>query len=489
MAEIGFPAELSSKLDYSAPAEVSSLDVRIYPNNISSVQASAVNFGGATGVVDIPLPTSTFTFALPTGAGKGQFLDHRFTRLNFRVNYEVVTATSGATATTTSTSALRSGAHAWVQRMWEESQSGVVVADQPNYDILADMDAQFGYDVAQRDANAEALGFESTGVAANALNSNTGHGVPKFTTSTATSAVGSNYFSYSIPVLSPLIGAWAKKFFQIGAVNRHTLNIQLPPLAPISIAVTSAATTAGTIRVTIDQVSLALRLINVPMDALRMIGKASGVQYYNGTVGRVASQSLGTTSGSQSWLVGIRGSSVKNLITRFTEAAYSASAGCINRQFDSKMPLYTSIAYNVNGVNMPAAPDDLVHSPALAFSRTQTALAQFNAYDFKSGITPNTYCRYLATGSTLPTDLDYNVTLASSDSLVSQLCAFHYGVNLERIAKAGILSGMNLNSGSVYLNVNSGSIVPTNSVVAYFISLLDSLIIHDLETGELSVRL
>ena len=489
MAEIGFPAELSSKLDYSAPAEVSSLDVRIYPNNISSVQSSTVAFGGATGIVaDIPLPTSTFTFALPTGAGKGQFLDHRFTKLNFRVAYEVVTATSGATATTSSFANVRSGAHAWIQRMWEESQSGVVVADQPNYDILADMDAQFGYDVAQRDANATSMGFENTAAATAttaSINSNQGHAIAGWTTSG--SAAATSYYGYSIPVMSPLIGAWAKKFFQIGAVNRHTLNLQLPPLAPITFNITTAATTAGTIRVTIDQVSLSLRLVNVPMDALRMIGKASGTQYYNGTVGRVASQSLGTSSGSQSWLVGIRGSSVKNLITRFTEAVYT-TAGCVNRQFDSKMPLYTSIAYNVNGVNMPAAPDDLVHSPAMAFARTQCAMAQFNAYDFKSGIAPGAYCRYLPS-SNVPSDLDTNCSAAGTASVVSQLCAFHYGVNLERIAKAGILSGMNLNSGSVYLNVNSGSSVPTNSVVAYFISLLDSLIIHDLESGELSVRL
>lgn len=485
MAEVGFPQELSHKLDYSCPAEVSSLDVRIYPNNISSVQTSAVAFGGAAGVVDIPLPTSTFTFALPTGAGKGQFLDHRFTKLNFRVNYEVTTATSGATATVTSTGALRSGAHAWVQRMWEESQSGVVVADQPSYDLIADCDAQFGFDVAQRDCNAMALGFESTGAGSSAINANTGHGV--FTYTAATASVGSSYYSYSIPVLSPLIGAWAKKFFQIGAVNRHTLNVQLPALAPVTITVATPATTAGAIRVTIDQVSLSLRLINIPMDALRMIGKASGTQYYNGTVGRVASQSMGTASGSQSWLVGIRGSSVKNLISRFTEAAYTTSA-CVNRYFDSKMPLYTSIAYNVNGVNIPAAPDDLVHSPAMAFARSQAAMAQFNAYDFKSGIVPNTYARYLPS-SNVPTDLDANASAAGNASLVTQLCAFHYGVNLERIAKAGILSGMNLNSGSIYLNVNSGSSVPTNAVVAYFIALLDSLIIHDLETGELSVRL
>jgi hypothetical protein len=487
MAEIGFPAELSSKLDYSAPAEVSSLDVRIFPNNISSVQSSTVVSPAGGAVLDIPLPTSTFTFALPTGAGKGQFLDHRFTRLNFRVNYEIVVAGAGVSPAPAISATLRSGAHAWIQRMWEESQSGVVVADQPNYDILADMDAQFGYDVAQRDANATALGFEATGVATAALNANTGHTITSFNQSAVVNA-GSYFNSYSIPIMSPLIGAWAKKFFQIGAVNRHTLNVQLPPLAPITYSVTTAfSTSQPSVRVTIDQVSLSLRLVNVPMDALRMIGKASGTQYYNGTVGRVASQSLGTTSGSQSWLVGIRGSSVKNLITRFTEAAYLA-AGCINRQFDSKMPLYTSIAYNVNGVNMPAAPDDLTRSPAVAFARTQAAMAQFNAYDFKSGVTPNAYCRYLSS-TNVPTDIDSYLTAAGTTSTPLQLAAFHYGVNLERIAKAGILSGMNLNSGSVYLNVNSGASAPTNSVVAYFISLLDSLIIHDLESGELSVRL
>lgn len=486
MAEIGFPAELSSKLDYTIPSEVSSMDVRIYPNNISSVQTSVTSYGASTGNQDIVLPTSTFTFALPTGAGKGQFLDHRFTRLNFRVNYEIVTATSGATSTIVSTGALRSGAHAWIQRCWEESQSGVVVADQPSYDIIADMDAQFGYDVAQRDCNSVSLGFEQTGVASNALNANQGHTISNFTYATATPSVGSSYFSYSIPVLSPLIGAWAKKFFQIGAVNRHTLNLQLPPLAPVTFNVTSAATTAGTLRVTIDQVSLQLRLVNIPMDALKMIGKSSGVQYYNGQVGRVASQSLGTTSGVQSWLIGIRGSSVKNLVSRFTEGVFT-TAGCINRYFDSKMPLYSSISYNVNGVNLPAAPDDLVRGVALAFARTQMAMAQFNAYDFKSGIVANTYCRYLPSSS-VPSDLDQNCVSAGTGSLATQLCAFHYGQNLERVSKAGILSGMNLNSSNTYLNVNSTA-TPTNSVIAYFIALLDSLIIHDLETGELSVRL
>jgi hypothetical protein len=485
-AEIGFPAELSSKLDYTLPSEVSSMDVRIYPNNISSVQTAVTTYGSATGNQDIVLPTSTFTFALPTGAGKGQFLDPRFTRLNFRINYEIVSATSGATATITSTSSLRSGAHAWIQRAWEESQSGVVVADQPSYDIIADMDSEFGYDVAQRDANSVSLGFEQTGAGSNSINSNQGHAIGNFTYSAATPAAGNQYFSYSIPVLSPLIGAWAKKFFQIGAVNRHTLNLQLPPLAPVTFNVTSAATTAGTLRVTIDQVSLQLRLVNIPMDALKMIGKASGVQYYNGQVGRVASQSLGTTTGVQSWLIGIRGSSVKNLISRFTEGVFT-TAGCVNRYFDTKMPLYSSISYNVNGVNLPAAPDDLVRGVALAFARTQMAMAQFNSYDFKSGIVANSYCRYLPSSS-VPADLDANCVSAGTGSLVNQLCAFHYGVNLERVSKSGILSGMNLNSSNTYLNVNSTA-TPTNSVIAYFVALLDSLIIHDLETGELSVRL
>ena len=222
------------------------------------------------------------------------------------------------------------------------------------------------------------------------------------------------------------------------------------------------------------------------MDALKMIGKASGVQYYNGQVGRVASQSLGTTSGVQSWLIGIRGSSVKNLVSRFTEGVFTTS-GCLNRYFDSKMPLYSSISYNVNGVNLPAAPDDLVRGVALAFARTQMAMAQFNAYDFKSGIVANTYCRYLPSSS-VPADLDQNCVSAGTGSLSTQLCAFHYGQNLERVSKAGILSGMNLNSSNTYLNVNSTA-TPSNSVIAYFIALLDSLIIHDLETGELSVRL
>lgn len=491
--QVGLPQELNSKLDYSVPSEVQSTDVRIYPTNIQSVQSSTISLGTTPAIIDIPLPTNTITFSLPAGAGKGQFLDHRFTRLNFRVNYEVVTASTGTTLR--SSSYLRSSAHSWFQRVWSESQSGVVVSDQPNYDIVADMYNQFSYDVAQRDCNAVTNGFESTPASSAtasdtySINSNQGHIIPAYTVLTASPGAtvqGNQYYSYSIPVLDCLVGEWARRFFQIGAVSRHTLNFQLPALAPITLNYSDAGTTGGSIRVTIDNISLSLRLINLPMDALKLAGKDKSIQYYNGITSRVASQSLGTTNGSQSWLIGIRGSSVKNLVARFTEQTYTTT-GCINRQFDSKMPLYTSINYNVNGVNLPASPDDLVRNPAGAFARTQMAMAQFNSYDFKSGLVPSQYCRIVANGGN-PSDLDQNCVRAGSGSTTNALCSFHYGVNLERISKAGILSGMNLNSSNTYLNVNS-SVAPTQSVIAYFISLLDVLVIHDIDSGELSVRL
>lgn len=481
-AEIAYPQELSSKLDYQVPSEVSSMDVRIYPTNMNAVASAPSTVGTSTGPIDIPFPPNTLTFSLPAGAGKGQFLDPRFTRLCFRVAYEVSTAGTG---TPTIESFLRSGAHAWIARLFEESQSGVVVSDIPQYDLVADMDAQFSYDVAQRDANAVSMGFEQTGAGASSINSNTGHAIPIFAKSAAVLAAGTNYFSYSIPLLSPLIGAYAKKMFQIGAVNRHAVNIQLPTLAPVTFNVTGAGTGSGAIKVTLDQVSLQCRLVNLPLDSLKAIGKASGVQYYNGQTARVSSQSLAKTTGVQSWLCGIRGSSVKNIVSRFTEDVYTTQ-GCVNRYFDSKAVLYNSINYSINGVAVPSTPDDIVRNIALVFSRAQQAMAQFNSYDYKSGLTANAFCRYI--DCTAPSETDQNILLASNDSTSNQLSGFHYAVNLERISKAGILSGMNLNSSNTYLNVNS-SVTPVNNITAYFIALMDTLILHDLETGELSVRL
>lgn len=479
-AEVGFPVELSSKLDYSTPAECSSLDMKVYPSNVQSV-VSATQTLASSAITDILMPTTTFNFQMPAGAGKQVFLDPRFTKVNFRVAYEIVS--QGATADCDNC-VLRSNAGAFFARMWEESQSGVVVNDVPSYDIVSDIHSQFTFDSAQRDVNALTHGFAFESAPNSSQNTNTGHivdGINNLNPLVAKVV----YYSYSVPLLSCLTGAMAKKWFQIGAVSKHTINLQLASVAPLTMLM-GAQGTAGTFRISIDNIFISARYITLPMDSLKLIGKVSGLQYYNGITARVSSQSLGKATGTQSWLVGNRGSSVKNIIARFTEDAYT-TAGCVNKQFDSKLPQYSSIQYNVNGVNLPSTPDDLLHAPATAYARLQQAMGQFDSYEFKSGLTPDRYCVY-APGGTLDTTADRNIVGAGSASSATALCSFHYAINLERIAKAGILSGMNLNSSNTYLQTY-GSNASTNNITAYFASFLDVLIMHDIDSGELSVRL
>ena len=286
-------------------------------------------------------------------------------------------------------------------------------------------------------------------------------------------------------MLNSLIGKGGKKFFQIGATNKLQVVLQTAAVLPLSI-VTGTATTAATFRVTIDNVFLSLQYVDIGQEGLKMLNK-TGLQYYDGVTYRVSSGTLAAgTNGAVSILSGIRGSSVKALWTRFCEAATTTTAGCINYIYDSKMPVANSISYNVNGVLNPSNPIDLVRAPATAFSLLQESNSSFNNYEFKSGLVPANYLVYVASGSSLPSDTDTNIS--TSTSAVTQQSQVHFGVNMEKISKYGILDGQNLNSGNTFLNMTT-SIANTSALTIFFIAKMDIVYILDTATGEVSVRL
>jgi hypothetical protein len=150
------------------------------------------------------------------------------------------------------------------------------------------------------------------------------------------------------------------------------------------------------------------------------------------------------------------------------------------------MPVANSISYNVNGVLNPSNPIDLIRAPATAFSLLQESNSSFNNYEFKSGLVPANYLVYVESGSALPTDADTNIS--SSTSAVTQQSQFHFGVNMEKISKYGILDGQNLNSGNTFLNMTT-AIANSNALTIFFIAKLDIVYILDTATGEVSVRL
>lgn len=481
LSQVGFPKELQNEIDYSLPANVSSYSVKVVPSNLSQVQSTTQSTTATAGIIPILGTSSNIIFDIPAGQGKGIFIDPRFSTINFRVNYEIVSAGS---AVVTGDVLLRSCGMAHFDRSYIQSQSGVVLDDVNLLGVVQDQLNSLEVDVAQRDALAMMYGFYYEPASTNSANTVNGHSIDNLTNKSSGSfTAGSKYYSYSMPLLNSLIGKGAGKFFQIGATNKLQLVLQTAAIAPITFTLTSA-TTAGTIRYTIDNISLNLQYVDIGMEGVKMLNK-TGLQYYNGITYRASTATLPSTSGAVSLLTGLRGSSVRTIMTRCCEAATLSTAGCCNYLYDSKLPQATSIQYNVNGLVVPPNPVDLIHAPATAYSFLQEGNSSFNTYEFKSGLTPDRYLCYVP-GGTLDTSADARIT--SNASVATSLAQFAFGYNLEKVSKAGILDGANLNSGNTFLNMvlaNSS----TYTLTFIFIAKMDIIYILDSNTGELSVRL
>lgn len=480
LSQVGFPKELQNEIDYSIPASVNSYAVKVVPSNLSSVQSTSQVLT-ASSVLNLQGTNSNVIFDVPAGQGEGIFIDPRFSTVNMRVNYEITNAASAAIVTS---AVLRSSAMSHFDRTYTQSQSGVILDDVNLVGVVQDQLISLEIDVAQRDALALMYGFQYEAALTTSQNNSQGHRIVGIDASTV-GAASTNYYSYSMPLLNSLIGKGASKFFQIGATNKLQVVMQTSAVLPITI-ITGTATTAAIMRVTIDNISLNLQYVDIGPEGVKMLNK-TGLQYYNGITYRASTATLPSSSGAVSLLTGLRGSSVRSIITRCCESSALTTAGCVNYLYDSKLPQASSISYNVNGLIVPPNPVDLLHAPASAFSYTQEANGSFNTYDFKSGLTPDRYCVYAA-GGTLATDADKNVSGAGSSSSAYNQCQWAFAYNMEKVSKFGIMDGANLNSGNTFLNLvlNNAS---TYTLTFIFIAKLDIIYILDTATGELSVRM
>jgi hypothetical protein len=145
------------------------------------------------------------------------------------------------------------------------------------------------------------------------------------------------------------------------------------------------------------------------------------------------------------------------------------------------------LSWLINGKQYPSNPVDLLHNPAQVFTQTQCAIGNFHTSDFKSGLVPSEYFIFIP-GGTIPNDSDAAFTAAGSATAAVSQAQFNWGLNLERISKAGVMDGMNLNSSNTFLNVTLAN-GATNSITMYFIAKMDALYILDTATGEMTVRM
>ena len=478
---VGFPKELSNEIDYQLPASVNSYNVKVVPSNVQSI-ATPTQTLTASSTLQLNGTSTNIIFDLPCSGGKGVHLDPRFTLVNFRVAYQVP---AGASAAVITSARLRSHAMAWFDRMYITEQSGAIIEDVNLYGLVNDTIVGTEIDVAQRDCLALPLGFAYEPESSNSQNITAGHALATINGQTL-SAAATVYYSYSVPLVSALLGKGASKMFNIGQTSRLQVTLQTASVQPITF-VTGSATTQATFVSTIDNVSLSCQYIDVGMEGMRLLGK-TGPQYYNGLTWRVSASAVSSgQTGAVSILTGIKGSSVRAIGLRVNESSTLTTAGCINGVFDSKCPQTTALSWNINGQLYPSNPINPLNNPAQLFMQTQQALGNFNSYEWKSGLVPSRYFVYVPSGSTLPTDADRVFTDAGSASSVLYQSQFLWMYSLEKVSKAGIMDGANMTSGQTYLQaqITNGS---SNALTYFFLAKMDAVFILDPASGSIQVR-
>jgi hypothetical protein len=297
--------------------------------------------------------------------------------------------------------------------------------------------------------------------------------------------------SYSIPLASGVVGVLADKFLNIGRTSKLQVVLQTSPVIPITGGTNAAWTGAATVQVTLSNFSLQCEYVDIGVNALAMLDSTlvDGKSYIHGTTYRTSSATLPSTVGSPRLLAGIRASSVKSLFTRFVEGGTANTTNAVNGKYDSKNPNINNINFNVGGIKYPQTPINPLLAPSQAFRELQCAIGSFNNSNFNSSITPTNYCKLSAGGTaqalTVGGTQEYSWNLGSA---VTSQCQFIFGENVEVVAKKGILSGLNCTSAPIFLELNTAT-APTNTHTVYVIAMLYQILIHDVRSGDIQVRI
>ena len=341
-----------------------------------------------------------------------------------------------------------------------------------------------------RDGLSNMFGFYNDDTAS-ATNNLQGHKIPILSTLANVVTGNSTSNSYTIPVVSSVIGVTNDSFVNIGRLNSLTYVLQTASILPFSITLGTQFTgTAPAFTVSLDNFSLNCEFLDIGTSALAMVDASlnNGISYSHGTTYKTSTTVLPSgTSGAVSLLSGIRGSSIKTLITRFQESSISNN---VNGKFSSKNPNINSIGFNIGGLVYPQAKCNPLLLGSSSFEQLQKAMGLFNTSQFSSAITPTLYNRLSAGGSaqslTIASTQDYNYTNGASANSCQDM--FLWGQNLEICPKKSVLSGLNCSSAPIFVDLNIAA-ANTNTHNMIVIAIQDSILIHNTQTGDLQVRL
>ena len=476
----GIPREMETgALPYSMPPETKSTQIRVQPSNISSIVSNTVTLTASSNIaMDFPIQNLIFDLPIPSPS---TFLDSRQTTLNFRATYEII---SGGTAAVVGATAgyLRSHAGSFFDRMYVVSQNGQIIEDVNEFGVVQDTLVNLQMSNSVRDGIGAAYGFSS----ASAIGSQ-GHALGIFAAARTLATGNTESHSYSIPLVSGSIGVCADSFLNIGRTSKLQCVLQTTGVAPISVT-TGTATAAATFRITLSDFTLQLEYVDIGSRALAMLDNSliDGKSYIHGLTYRTSTNTLPSTSGAVSLLAGLRGSSVKSLFARFQDSPLTA-AGSINGKYDSKLPMASQIGFNIGGQRYPPIPINALLQPSLAFRELQSAVGSFNSNEYVYAANTDAYCKLSAGGTaqglaSTTQDYSYNTGTAPDAQAL-----FIFGTNTESCAKRGCLSGLNCNASPIFLEMTIAT-APTNTHNVFVIGQLDQILVHDVRTGDIQVR-
>jgi len=500
-SSLGLPKELMlGSLDNSLPPDAKSFSIKVQPSNLTTVVGS-FSTGTTSNVIlnDIPFPSQSILFDLPCGISPSMFIDNRFTTISFNVTLE---CTDGGTGNGGTFSAIqswgesgsfqRSSGNSWIDRMYITGQSGNIIEDIGEYGLINDtlmalqmndsvrkgVATQYGLDVPDAQ-NISSLGAQ-------------GHKYESmyFTNPSATGTTETH--SYSMPLLSGVIGCTADKFLNCGRTSKLSCTICTAKNLPITISIgNNDIVTPAFYKVTLSNFALQCEYIDIGVNALSLLDQTlvDGVAYIHGLTYRTSIGNIdANTVGAVSLLAGIRASSVKSLFVRFAQGGNASTTNSCNGKYDSTCPMLNSINFSICGLKYPQSAINVLLSPANCGRDTQCAIGSFNNAMFQSAIIPRQYCKLSAGGSAQSltnAHQAYEWNLGTQPDTCAQ---FIFGECLEIIAKRGLLSGINCTSVPVFLEMNITS-PPTNSHTVYIQAMCDQILCHDCQNGDIQVRL
>jgi hypothetical protein len=414
--------------------------------------------------------------------GRATWLDTRSASIQGRVVVQCTTA-----GTSPAIGYLRSSAYSFFDTL--RIRSGVdVVEEIPEYGGIADLMISLQQDWAVRLGNANLYGFASPPTDTGCQGAN----IVAFGNGLAPTANASSTLSFDIPIMSGLF-CGNDRFLNIGAIKKLQLEFQTANVLPITLVAlgTGASQTANTYTVSLQDLWFQCDLIEVPSEAENEIlsSLSNGVSYLHGTSFKSSQGGLNAGSGSyQTISYGMAVSSAKSLFTRFYEGGAPSLNASANGKYDSKNPNLTGIQFAFGSTKFPQSGqvNPLLY-PAQTFRDLQLAIGNYNTTSYNSAIIPQNYCKLAQggansnTSTSLLTTQDMQWNLGSSYTSMAQ---FYWGMNLERVNKRGILSGMDLSTAKINLEMTIGNAI-TNAFTVYLYAMIDIVFVLDYNTGRL----